>query len=183
MAPAVGILLARRLDQKGLTGRETRPRSVAIGLAAGAALALLVTRADFFLARTVRQSAQQAGVKYGHEPGTLWYQGHWGFQFYLDAMGALPLDIKHSALKPGDILVVPGNNTSLFPVNSETATLRETIAVSGPRRLTTWSTPAGAGFFAAAEGPLPFAFGRVPPENVFVYALKSSAPTPAQNPK
>jgi hypothetical protein len=183
MAPAVGILLARRLEQRVLTGRKTCLRSAVICLAAGAALALLVTRADFCLALAVRQSAQQACVKHGREPGTLWYQGHWGFQFYMDAMGAIPLDIKHSALKPGDTLVVPENNTSLFPVNSETATLRETIAVSGPRRLTTWSTPAGAGFFAAAEGPLPFAFGHVPPENVFVYVLKSPAPTSIQNPK
>ena len=183
MAPAVGILLARRLEQKVLTGRKTCPRSVAICLAASAALALLVTRADFCLALAVRQSAQQACVKYGREPGALWYQGHWGFQFYMDAMGALPLDMRHSALKPGDTFVVPENNTSLFPVNSGTATLRETIAVFGPRRLTTWSTPAGAGFFAAAEGPLPFAFGRVPPENVFVYALKSPAPASTQNPK
>ncbi len=183
MAPAVGILLARRLEQNVLTGRKTCPRGAAICLAAGAALALLVTRADFCLALAVRQSAQQACVKYGREPGTLWYQGHWGFQFYMDAMGATPLDIRHSALKPGDTVVVPENNTSLFPVNSETATLRETIAVSGPRRLTTWSTPAGAGFFAAAEGPLPFAFGHVPPEKVFVYALKPPAPTSTQKPK
>jgi 4-amino-4-deoxy-L-arabinose transferase-like glycosyltransferase len=183
MAPAVGIMLARRLEQKVLTGRKTCPCSAAICLAASAALALLVTRADFCLALAVRQSAQQAGVKYGREPGALWYQGHWGFQFYMDAVGALPLDIRHSALKPGDTLIVPVNNTSLFPVNSETATLRETIAVSGPSWLTTWSTPAGAGFFAAAEGPLPFAFGHVPPETVFVYALKSPAPASTQNPK
>jgi hypothetical protein len=183
MAPAVGILLARRLEQKVLTGRKTWSCSVITCLAASAALALLVTQADFCLAIAVRQSAQQACVKYGREPGALWYQGHWGFQFYMDAMGALPLDIRHSALKPGDNLAVPVNNTSLFPVNSETVTLTETIAVSGPRRLTTWSVPAGAGFFAAAGGPLPFAFGHVPPENVFVYALKSPAPASTQNPK
>ncbi len=183
LAPAVGILLARRLEQNILTGRKTCLCSAAICLAAGAALALLVTQADFCLATAVRQSAQQACAKYGRGPGTLWYQGHWGFQFYMDAMGALPLDIRHSALKPGDILVVPENNTSLFPVNSETAILRETIAVSGPHWLTTWNTPAGAGFFAAAEGPLPFAFGRVPPENVSVYVLKSPAPASTQNPK
>jgi hypothetical protein len=101
----------------------------------------------------------------------------------LAALGAWPLDPSHSALKPGATLVVPENHTSLFPVNSGTATLRETIAVPGPRRLTTWSTPAAAGFFAAAEGPRPFAFGHVPPENVSVHALKSPAPTSTQNPK
>jgi len=168
---------------KVLTGRKTCRAAWPSALRPAPHWRCLVTRADFCLALAVRQSAQQACVKYGREPGALWYQGHWGFQFYMDAMGALPLDMRHSALKPGDIFVVPENNTSLFPVNSGTATLRETIAVFGPRRLTTWSTPAGAGFFAAAEGPLPFAFGRVPSENVFVYALKSPAPASTQNPK
>ena len=115
-------------------------------------LALLVTRADFCLALAVRQSAQQTGVKYGREPGTLWYQGHWGFQFYMDAMGALPLDIKHSALKPGDALVVPENNTSLFPVNSGTAALKETICRFRPALADNVEHTGGRRFFCGGRG-------------------------------
>jgi hypothetical protein len=181
MAPAVGILLARRLEQKVLKGRNTRPRGAAIGLAAGAALALLVTRADFCLALAVRQSAQQVCAGYGRGPGTLWYQGHWGFQFYMDAMGALPLDIRRSRLKSGDFLVVPQNNTSLYLVNPEMVTLRETIAVFGPHWLTTWNRAPGAGFYASTFGPLPFAFGPVPPENVSLYALQPLPSAAARN--
>ncbi len=94
----------------------------------------------------------------------------------MEALGAAPLDIKHSALKPGDYLASPANNTSLFPLNSETTILQETFAVYGPRWLATWSAPAGAGFFASAQGPLPFAIGRVPPEIVSVYVLKPTTP-------
>jgi 4-amino-4-deoxy-L-arabinose transferase-like glycosyltransferase len=169
LAPAVGILIARRLEQTALSGRKTWPRRVMICLAAGAALALLVTRADFSLATAARQSAQQVCARYGSSGKTLWYQGHWGFQYYMEALGATALDIKHSRPRAGENLVLPLNNTSLFPPKPETASLREVIVVPGPRLLTTWSGGAGAGFYAATRGPLPFAFNHVPPEDVAIY--------------
>jgi 4-amino-4-deoxy-L-arabinose transferase-like glycosyltransferase len=169
MAPAVGILIARRLEQKVLTGRKTWSRSVIICLAASAALALLVTRADFSLATAVRRSAQQVCAKYGSSGKTLWYQGHWGFQYYLEALGASALDIKHSRPKAGENLALPLNNTSLFPPKPETASVGEVIVIPGPWLLTTWSGGAGAGFYAATRGPLPFAFNHVPPEDVVMY--------------
>ena len=78
LAPAVGILLARRLEQNILTGRKTCLCSAAICLAAGAALALLVTQADFCLATAVRQSARQACAKYGRRAGNLVVPGTLG---------------------------------------------------------------------------------------------------------
>lgn len=178
MAPAMGILLARSLEQKVFTGRKNRTRGVAMALALGATLALLVTRADFLLAKAVRQSAGQVAAKYGNGPGTLWFQGHWGFQYYMDASGASAMDSEHFALKPGDNLVLPMNNTGLFPVSSEMTTLREMTAVSSPRLFATWNAPAGAGFYASTEGPLPFAIGSAPPENVFIFAVKPPASAP-----
>jgi 4-amino-4-deoxy-L-arabinose transferase-like glycosyltransferase len=178
MAPAMGILLARNLDQKNFTGRKNWPIAVVIAFVLGATLALLVARADFLLAKAVRQSAGQVAANYGRGPGTLWFQGHWGFQYYMAASGASAMDSEHFALKPGDNLVLPVNNTSLFPVNSKITALRETIAVSSPRLLATWNAPAGAGFYASTEGPLPFAIGNAPPENVFVFAVKRPVSVP-----
>jgi hypothetical protein len=106
MAPAVGILLARRL--------ETVPgwRS-GIGLAAGVGLALLAARADFIYAATVRTDAQQilAVRERGNVP--LWFQGHWGFQAYLEAGGAQAMDLKTQALRAGDRLAIHLQNTSV----------------------------------------------------------------------
>jgi hypothetical protein len=178
MAPAAGILIVRLLEKKvSVDGKKLWPRGTMICLAAGGVLALLVARSDYLLAVAVRQSAQQVCAKYGHRQSALIFQGHWGFQFYMDAPSATALDVKHSNLQPGNFLAVPANNTSLFIMNSETLTPLEVDAVAGPNWLTTWSTPSGAGFYASAQGPLPFAFGRVPPENVTVYDLNRAAPT------
>jgi len=176
MAPAVGILLARRLEQRKLTGWKAWPCGMAMGLAA-VVLAMLVTRADYLLAIAVRQSAQQVCVKYGTKEGTLWYQGHWGFQYYMEALGAVPIDIKRSRPKAGEKIAVPLKNTSLFKPKPGAASQVEVIAIPGPHWLTTWSGDAGAGFYAATRGPLPFAFNHVPPEDVVVYEWLPVSPS------
>jgi hypothetical protein len=38
-----------------------------------------------------------------------------------------------------------------------------------------------AGFYASLRGPLPFAFGKVPPESVLLYFLKTNGPVPPKN--
>jgi len=179
MAPAVGILLVRRLERGVLVGRQYWPRGVMICLAAGAALALLTARADFQLAAAVRQSAQQVWARYGTATKQLWFQGHWGFQYYMEAWGASALDLAHSPLRTGDALAIPANNTNLLPPRPEVIASRETLAVAGPRLLTTMNQTLGAGFYASVWGPLPFAFGRVPPEVVFVYVFGPLPPASA----
>ncbi len=175
MAPAVGILIARGLDQNVLPERKPWMRGAALCLPPAAVLALLVARADCLMAVAVRESAQEVCNQRQPTDGTLWFQGHWGFQYYMEAGGAHPLDIKHSSLKPGDNLALPANNTSLQP-NLSRMILRGTLFVAGPHLLTTWSQPTGAGFYASIWGPLPFAFGRVPPESVSLYLLQPPAP-------
>jgi 4-amino-4-deoxy-L-arabinose transferase-like glycosyltransferase len=172
MTPAVGILIARRLGQGIPAGGGTWSHGVVLSLAASASLAVWVTRSDFLLTAAVRRCAEQICARYGRETGTLWFQGHWGFQYYMQSFGASALDVKHSPLRPGDDLVVPSNNTNLLPPNPERAELLEVLTVPGPRWLTTWNTATGAGFYASVWGPLPFAFGRVPPEGASVYVLK-----------
>jgi hypothetical protein len=183
MAPAVGILLARRLERCPSANVKKRALALPVCLALGALLALLVTRADFLLALAVRQSAQQTYVRYGHQPQTLWFEGHWGFQYYLEALGASALDIKRSLVKPGDHLAIPYNNTNLLLPDPNKVTLRETLTVPGPGWLATWNETMGAGFYASVGGPLPFAFGPVPPEGVAVFDFGSQPPVPAQNSK
>jgi 4-amino-4-deoxy-L-arabinose transferase-like glycosyltransferase len=175
MAPVVGILIVRRLERDIAAGRKISFRGVTICLVASSVFALLVARADYLLAVAVRQSARQVCAYHGSEPGRLWFQGHWGFQYYMEAMGASAVDIKHPALKPGDMLAVPSNNTDLLPPGSEMILLK-TFTIPSARLLATSNARANAGFFfATVQGPLPFAFGRVPPESVAVYGLKTAA--------
>jgi 4-amino-4-deoxy-L-arabinose transferase-like glycosyltransferase len=181
MAPAVGILIARRLEQNILAGREIWTRGVAICLAVSATLAFFVVQSDFHLANAVRESARETFAKYENGRASFWYEGHWGFQYYLDLSGAAALDLKNPALKPGDTLAMPVHNVFISQPDSEAADLREIITVPGPRCLTTWSEDVGAGFYSSVPGPLPFAFGEVPPETVGIYVLKTEAPSSAKN--
>ncbi len=176
MAPAVGILLARHLEQKVLAGRKAWTRGVVICFIAGAAFALLATCADFLLATAVRRSAQQVCAKYARESRMLWFQGHWGFQYYMNALGASALDFKHSAIKAGDNLAFPRNNTNVFPPYPQKVTTLDVFTIPGPHLLATLNETIGGGFYSSVLGPLPFAFGHVPPEKVFVVALEPINP-------
>jgi hypothetical protein len=149
-----------------------------MGLAASAALAFFVAQSDFLLAIAVRQSARETFAKYGGDRTAFWYEGHWGFQYYLDRMGAALVDSKHPVLKAGDMLAIPVHNTCFSPPKPETVDVCDIISVQGPGWLTTWSEDVGAGFYSSVVGPLPFAFGQVPPERVLVYRCKTDSPPP-----
>jgi hypothetical protein len=180
LAPAVGILIARRLEQNGLSNLNPFPRGVMFCLIASAMLAFGVAQSDFLLAVATRQSARLACANYKSATGKLWFQGHWGFQYYLDQAGAWALDAKHLQLKSGDTLALPMNNEA-FSLNMKDLVLQGTFSGSGPRWFSTWNTPIGAAFYASAWGPLPFAVGRTRPEIVSVYVWEPAAPAPSKN--
>jgi hypothetical protein len=98
----------------------------------------------------------------------------------MDLMGASALDMKNPVLNVGNILIVPLHNCYVFEPKPEAADLHEVINVQGPQWLSTWSADVGAGFYSF-PGPLPFAFGRVPPETVAVYFWKTASSPPPKN--
>ena len=171
MGPAVAILIARRLEQN----RNVLPSGIKFSFAASAALSLLAAQADFQQAETARQATDEICRKYSGLPTKVWFQGHWGFQYYMQLAGAWPADLKHSGLRPGDLLVVPRGNSNLLPINPETTMLDHEVALSGFPWFATMNSHVGAGLYSSFWGPLPFAFGSVPAERVSVYTLKDMA--------
>jgi 4-amino-4-deoxy-L-arabinose transferase-like glycosyltransferase len=169
MAPAVGILLARRLGGTTRAANHSRSCGVVVSLAFSAALAGCVTESDFQLAIAVRQSARDTMARFGHHRAILWYQGHWGFQYYMDLLGAKALDMKSPQLQGGDFLALPLHNCCIFVPKPELVSSCELITVPGSQVLSTWSPDVGAGFYSSSPGPMPFAFGHVLPEYVNVY--------------
>jgi 4-amino-4-deoxy-L-arabinose transferase-like glycosyltransferase len=182
LAPAVAILVARRLEIKFPATEKLWPVNIIICLATVYGLAWAVTMSDFSIASAYRQSAQEICDKYGGGPGKLWFQGHWGFQYYMEQAGASAMDFKKPMLKPGDLLVVPANNSNILLPDPQKSVLLETFTIPGAQWLATWNASIGGGFYASAIAPLPFAFGSVPPEKVFIYGLKSPT-NPSPNPK
>jgi hypothetical protein len=92
----------------------------------------------------------------------------------------LPVDLNRPTQQPGDVLVIPAHNTDIYRPSPEIVAHREVLNIPDPSLLTTWNAAVGAGFYASVVGPLPFGFGTVPPETVFVYELKAAAPGAAK---
>jgi len=148
-------------------------------LLAAAVVSMWVTRADANLANAGRSAAAQLGQQVRDSQATVYFEGHWGFQYYLEQSGARPADLRNSPFHAGDVLIIPENTTNSFgpPPGFVLAEVRMVeLPLAGG--VATMSEPAGAGFYASVWGPLPFAFGRVPPERYLVARLAPDARQP-----
>jgi 4-amino-4-deoxy-L-arabinose transferase-like glycosyltransferase len=161
-APAFAILLARRLSARTAADAPAPPAAGLLTVAA--VLALLVARADYALAAAQEEAAAAWRDRLKAVSGARWFQGHWGFQYYMERAGFVPLYFPGARLEAGDIVVVPENNTNVRPLPAQAVTLHERVTLPLPRGIATMSRPLGAGFYADVWGPLPFAVGDVPPE-------------------
>jgi hypothetical protein len=173
LLPAAAMLVVREMSVARPKAQNSRGLTAAC-VTAGIFTALLVMRADFAYAAAVSNSARKAYEEYGRGNERFWFQGHWGFQYYMQQMSAKALDERSSDLRRGDIVAAPVNNVNYSPFKSDLVVLREMIRVpvTFPRFLATMKGELGAGFYAANRGPLPFAFGTVPDEQVAIIALE-----------
>jgi len=171
MAPAVGVLLARRLDELG--GARTEPWIARWGpMLASAMVAVAIAYADYRLAGTARDAATEfASVR--QRGGTAWFEGHWGFQYYAEEQGLVPLDSDRSVVRHGDIIIVPGFNSNLFALPEDGIVIERVATFPVWPVLTTMNGWAGAGFYSDVAGPLPFAVGPVAAERYAVVEAKS----------
>jgi 4-amino-4-deoxy-L-arabinose transferase-like glycosyltransferase len=168
MAPAVAILLLRRIDDQGGPRRSFR-----WCLGAGMALSLVATFADYRLAASARAAVKEIGQRVDTSPKpAIWFQGHWGFQYYAQANGWRPLDSQQSQPQSGDLIVLPVNNTNLLQIPPERVERLFTTELAVAPWITTMSRSLDAGFYSDQRGPLPFAFGVVPAEKYYILRFK-----------
>jgi hypothetical protein len=169
VVPAAAILLVRRLSGRNATG-NARGRwlwPLVPSLAAG----LCVTMADVKHANSARTAARQIAARYQSPSHTLWFQGHWGFQYYMEKLGARPVDFQRTTLQPGDILVMPWNNSNTTLPKPGEVELLEELRFEACPWLSTMKVSTGAGFYAADYGPLPFAVGPALRENYSIFKV------------
>ena len=176
MAPAAGILLGRRITQQGISFKKS---SVLFWpLLPTLFVALSVTWADYGLANSARSAVERIYATYGKEKRTLWFQGHWGFQYYMEWRGAKVAEMHKFGLASGDILVVPENNWPTFPLlQDRIVALQDTIELhpSVPW-LTTMNRFRGAGFYSDIWGPLPFVMESALPERYHILQVVTARP-------
>jgi 4-amino-4-deoxy-L-arabinose transferase-like glycosyltransferase len=171
LVPAVGILLARRFEERPGFTPLTILTKAAVPLLTAAGLVFWVTIGDTQLANSARTAANALHENLRDRP--VFFEGHWGFQYYMEAFGARPVDVTNFQFQNGDIFVVAENNAGVIALRPEFVAGGQgtEIEIDGPTGVTTASWKMGAGFYSSHWGPLPFTIGTIPPEHYWIYAL------------
>jgi 4-amino-4-deoxy-L-arabinose transferase-like glycosyltransferase len=169
MLPAGAILVVRRLYQRNTLFTRHSSAWAIVPLIASALITLSITWADYTLANCQRAVASLIHEKFNGYPHTIWFQGHWGFQYYLESLGAQAFDFKKPAVSQGDIMVIPINNTNIKWLPKEKSHQVGKLECMPYSWVSTVQLSLGAGFYRDATGPLPFVFGATAPELYFIY--------------
>ena len=181
MTIPAAILVMRRLEARAKDRPEWSRWVLAAPGILGGALAVWVAVADYMFAEAPQLAAQVVCNNYRREGHRLWFQGHWGFQYYMEQDGATALDLEHMHLAEGDCIAMPNRNTNVQPLKEPVAELATITVPVGGGGMSTMYRPAGSGFYASMIGPLPFAFGPVPEQEVKVFAYDPEGKLPGTN--
>jgi hypothetical protein len=103
------------------------------------------------------------------------FAGHWGFQYYMEELGALPMDLREQPLQTGDMLVLPNKNTGipLPPRDPQAAELLGRQSRGEPFGVHTWAPRLGASFYGSNRGPMPWAIGDTLPDVCRTWRIKT----------
>jgi hypothetical protein len=201
MAPAIGILIARRIQVvAGKASRTMLWGRLALPLVSAFILGFWLNWSDYQQANSARTAARVLGLYSSKHPEQrFWFAAHSGFQYYMQENGFHVIDAANVDCENGGIFVCGKYNwmPRIAPPESEPVS---TLDVSHAEVPGTWSfsnpsfqgdtictlkTPVstwlsvtdpylGANFYSWYLGPLPFAFGRVSEEEYLL--LKLTAP-------
>jgi len=154
LVPVVGILLSNRLEEWG-GNKKTIKRSISYSMIGIAGLVSVATvHADFVRAGMARTAAKEIMMKY-NKIGNVWFQGHWGFQYYMEKLGASPMNLKGTEVQPGDFVIIPVNNTGLALLHDRFKMIDEFNYPQGSF-VATMSPNVSAGFYSSIWGPMPY---------------------------
>jgi tetratricopeptide (TPR) repeat protein len=162
LVPAVAILVVRALGSNPKRGSISW--MLTAPLSASLLLSLWVTWSDTKLANSAREAAEVIHRATGNRSGNVLFQGHWGFQYYLEAFGARPLDFQQFNFSSSDTIVEPYNNNNVAPWPPMMIVSNSLVAINTRQWVTTMHRARAAGFYSSIFGVLPFAFGPVPEE-------------------
>lgn len=168
-APAACVLVAR-IAMEQLRGRE-----IALAVAAaGALLGVAILRADSAFAEVGRTGVRALTARI--PPGkVLWYDGHWGFQWYAEAAGARCWTSVPPQPRPGDLILSSAQRSAPLDKDAYAALVKvgyyEDTRAGG--RVMDAST--GAGFFSNSWGLLPWTWGEGLVDAVDLWQAPASA--------
>ena len=172
MAPAAAYLVIRRLEMRQPAGRQDNMGFLWCSLGISMAVGLLAAWGDYCLAGSARTAAVAMRQALASKASVIGFEGHWGFQYYMQQFGAKPLDRDDLRLVANEMIVVPLANSFLFPLPRDRVEPVSEYRAEAAKWVAIMSVPAGAGYYSDGWGPAPFIFGRAPPDQYFVLRVK-----------
>lgn len=172
MLPAAAVLVFRRMSRPGKESKKFPTHLPRMPLILAAMITFLVAWADFSLASAQRSAANTFRDKYGDYPHRVLFQGHWGFQYYMESAGFEAFNLKEYKMKQGDMIIIPVNNSDLDLPDPRLFKLVDANTEGTLSRISVMHLGVGAGFYSSNFGPLPFVIANVPPEEYFVFSPK-----------
>jgi hypothetical protein len=176
MIPAVAILLARRLEALGSFAGKLRRAQLVVPLVVSAAVAFWLTWADASFANSGRKAALYVRDHLSKPGINVSFEGHWGFQYYMQAYQYQPIDFRDFHVGNGDLVVIPQNSSyaEAQSIPASVVASRGVLALPVKAGMTTMSQAWGSGFYSDALGPLPYSFG--PPLSEYYMVLRLRNP-------
>ena len=159
MAPAISILLMRHWDRIGEAGPGSLTKLRWVG--AAAVISLIVAAADYSEAGASRAGAYYFQKRFGRKQARVWFQSHWGFQFYMQKWKARPW-VQNARIRPGDLMIIPSNNADYLPLANPVDPVVEITRPIMPL-VATFAPGTGAGFYSSVRGPVPWAIAQTTP--------------------
>jgi len=168
-APAAAIVSARAV----LSLPRPRAHAIAGGLiAAGAILGVMILRADSTFAGLGRRAAEELVAPYVTSGQNVWFNGHWGFQWYAEKAGGRCLTSTPPHPVHGDLVVSSVETITGIPIQSfRSRELVATVTDQSPGGRIV-SSQLGAGFYSNGWGYLPWAWGSTPVDRFDLWRLR-----------
>ena len=173
ITPVVTILMWRQLSMNE-SFKLNNKITMFLPLIPAFLVAITVTWADYRLARSAQEAAIYSVNNHANVENTLWFQGSWGFQYYMQQYGAKRIAVNKDTLVPGDILVMPNNNSNTFPVPRDRFELVEIKKFAMPSFVSVMSPKSGAGFYTSIFGSSPYVLGKGYPEVYYILKVVES---------
>jgi 4-amino-4-deoxy-L-arabinose transferase-like glycosyltransferase len=166
-APAMALAVARRPE-------STRRVIVAATVALGIVLGVLILRADERFAGLGRRAAAELVAPRVAAGRNVWFNGHWGFQWYAERAGARPLTTTPPHPRWGDLVIATRHAEDEMMGAMPHRRLIETLEDVRPGGRV-MSRTHDAGFFSNGWGYLPWAWGSDPVDRYEVWSIEAPA--------
>jgi hypothetical protein len=166
VAPVLGILIMRRIESSLIKPTLVHYGVLILTIFISTLLALSIIWADYCLANSSKKAAHEISSKYISDKRNMWFQGHWGFQYYMEKFGGKSIDFCQLKIREGDIVVIPSGfqNTNITPLPRNVILPTDTIKFRSCNWISIMNGKDGAGFYSSIWGPIPFVFGPTYPE-------------------